>query len=201
MASSTEIANLVLGHLAVGKDIGNLETESSTEARVIRRYYAAARDATLRDYAWPFATKFVALALVEEEPTTEWGFSYRYPSDCLEIRRILSGVRNDSRQSRAPYKIGQDSAGLLLYTDEEDAQVEYTMRETDPQRFPPDFMLAFSFYLAMLTAPALTAGDQFKLGERAGKLYAFEIGRAASRGFNEEQPEEPPEAEAIRGRE
>jgi len=201
MASTTEIANLVLNHCAVGKTISNLETEQSEAARAIRRVYDIALDVTLRDFAWPFATKIAALALVAEEPNTEWGYSYRYPSDCLEMRRILSGVRNDTRQSRAPYKIAQDSAGLLIFTDEEDAQAEYTVRMTDPQRYPADFTLALSFYIAAIAAPTLTAGDQFKLGDRAGKMYAFEIARATTRGFNEEQPEELPEAEAIRARE
>lgn len=201
MPSKVEIANMALSHLAIGKEIANFETENSEEARAIRRFYEIAKDVTLRDFPWPFATRQGILALIAIEPTTEWGYSYRYPSDCLYVRRILSGIRNDSRQSRAPYKIAQDDSGLILYTDQQDAEIEYTVRADSPNLYPSDFVLAFSYYLAHLTAPRLTGGDQFKLGAMALKLYSFEIGRAVSRSFNEEQVEEPVESEYIRARE
>src|SRR4051812_32897245 len=90
------ICNMALGHLAVGKAIGAL-TEASQEARACLRFYEQARDEVLRDFPWPFATTVEALALVAVQPTTEWGYSYRYPLNCLALRRIPSGVRNDTR--------------------------------------------------------------------------------------------------------
>src|SRR3990167_2163908 len=137
MPSEVEICNMALGHLGVGKEIANLETEKSTEASLCRRFYANTRDEALRDFPWPFATKLAALGLIEEDPNDEWGFSYRYPSDCLRLRRLLSGLRNDTRQSRAPYKIGKDDQGRLLFADLEDAEAEYTARITDPALFHP----------------------------------------------------------------
>jgi hypothetical protein len=200
MASETEIANLALSHLNIGKEIANLETEKSEEAGACRRFYDTARDETLRDFAWPFATKFVTLAPVADNPTTEWGKSYRYPSDCVFFRRILSGLRNDTRQSRVPYKVTQDAAGLLIFTDLADAVAEFTIRETDPSKYPSDFTMAFSMRLAALIAPRLTGGDPFKVGERAMRLYQIEIERARATAFNEQQNEEPPESEFIRAR-
>ncbi|MCK5236261.1 MAG: hypothetical protein KAR06_04670, partial [Deltaproteobacteria bacterium] len=75
-----------------------------------------------------------------------------------------------------------------------------TVNTDDPQFYPEDFTLAFSYYLAHLMAPRLTGGDQFKRGDKALELYQFEISRAVSRGANEEQVEEPPEAEWTRAR-
>ncbi len=200
MASKVGIANMALSHLGVDKPIGNLTTEQSSEAHTIRTFYDIARDKALKEGPWPFSTRFAVLALVEEEPTTEWGFSYRYPSDCLSIHRILSGIRNDSRQSRAPYKIGADDSGQLVYTDSEDAEIEYTARNDDPSTYTDEFELAFSYLLASLAAPRLTSGDQFKLGERARRLYEFEIAVAGTNSANEEQPDEEVEAESIRAR-
>ena len=200
MAAKVDIANMALSHLAVGKTIANVETDTANEATVVRRFYEIARQATLRDFPWPFATRITALALIEEEPNTEWGYSYRYPTDCVYLRRILSGIRNDSRQSRSPYKIASDSQGALIFSDEEDAEIEYTLDSSQPQFYTPDFVLAFSYYLAALIGPELTGGDQFKLGERALQMYRFEISRAVSRASNEEQPEEDVESEFIRGR-
>lgn len=200
MPSKVEIVNITLSHLAVGKEVANLETEKSEEAAAARRVYEMAKDFCLREVYWPFATKITALALIEEEPNTEWGYSYRYPTDCLRVRRVLSGLRNDTRQSKVTYKIAQDSAGLLLFTDSENAQIEYTIRADNPQLYPADFVMALSYYLAWMMAPRLTGGDQFKLGEKALKMYDVFIKKAAANAFNEEQAEEEVESEFERER-
>lgn len=201
MASKTEICNQSLSHLGIGKEIANFTTEASQEAQACRRFYDQALEATLRDFNWPFATKFAALGLIEEDPTTEWSYSYRYPTDCLKIRRILSGVRNDKRDTRVEYKVGQDDSGLLIYTDMEDAEIEYTLNATDPQFYPSDFTNALAFRLAMYIAPRLTGGDPFKMGDRAAKMYDYEVSRAKATALNEEQETVEAESEFIRARE
>ncbi len=198
--TEVEIVNMSLSHLGIGKEIANLTTETSQEASAARRYYGVARDTVLRDFPWPFATKITTLSLVASNPNDEWAYSYRYPSDCLYIRRILSGIRNDYRESRVPYKIAQDSAGLLIFTDQGTAQVEYTIKAIDPLRYPADFSMALSYMLAALIAPKLTGGDQFKLGDKAFKLYYLLLTQAAAKAFNEEQPDVEPDSEFIRGR-
>jgi hypothetical protein len=202
MATETEIANLALSHLGIGKEIANLETEKSQEATACRRFYPTCRDAVLRDFPWPFATKFAILALVADPPTEtlEWAFSYRYPTDCLTIRRIQTGVRQDNQDTRIRFKLGRDDQGQLVYCDESLAKVEYTFREEDPQRYPADFQLAMSFRLAAYVAPRLTGGDPFKLGERAAKFYQYEIGGAQASAGNELVPDSLPDAEIIRTR-
>jgi hypothetical protein len=201
MASSTEICNLALSHLGVGKEIANLETEQSQEASACRRFYELARSMTLRDHHWPFATRYADLALVEEDPNSEWDFSYRYPTGCLKIRKILSGKRNDSYQSRVPYSIAQDSAGRLIFTDWPTAEITYTFDEVDPDRYTSDFIMALSFRLAHFIAPRLTGGDPYGLGKRALDLYAYEISVAAANAFNEEQADQEVLPEIIRSRE
>ncbi len=200
MSSKLEIVNLGLSHIGIGKEVANFDTEQSEEARAARRFYQIALEKTLRDGSWPFATKIISLALIEEEPNTEWGYSYRYPSDCLYFRRILSGIRNDNRQSRSPYKLAKDSAGLIVYSDEEEAQCEYTVRANEEHIYPPDFVMTLSLYLGSLMAPRLTSGDQFKVGERALAKYLVEISITKASAYNEEQPDIPVEAEWIRDR-
>jgi hypothetical protein len=200
MASSTEIANLALSHLGVGSEISDLDMERSQEALACRRFYSTARNATLRDFPWPFATKIAALGLIEEDPNDEWGYSYQYPSDCLDAIRILSGIRNDNRQSRVPYKLANGDSGQVIFTDQEDAELEYTKLETDTSRYPPDFVLALSLRLAAYIAPRLTGGDPFKVGTRAFQMYEAELNRAKASGTEENQAEEDPESELIRAR-
>lgn len=200
MSTKTEIANLALSHLGVGKEIANIETENSQEANACRRYYDVARETTLRDFNWPFTTKETALTLVSQNPTEEWAYSYRYPTDCLKLRRILSSIRNDTRQTRIPYKIVRDNAGKLVYTDQINAAMEYTYDETDASRFDSDFVMALSLRLAAYMAPRLTSGDPFKMGERAIRLYSVEISKAQASAANEQQDEEKPDAEWINAR-
>lgn len=200
MASSTQIANMALRHLGNAKQIATL-TENSEEATACNAFYDIALEDTLREFAWPFATKIASLGLITEDPNDEWQYEYSVPSDCLCFRRVLSGTRNDSRQSRSPYRIVYGDASTSIYSNVEDAEGEYTVYVDDTGRFSPDFTLALSYKLAALIAPAVTGGDPFKLGERALKMWDYQISKAASKAFNEEQAEEDPQAEFIRARE
>jgi hypothetical protein len=130
------------------------------------------------------------------------------------MRRILSGIRTDSRQSRVTYKIGSDTSGLLIYTDwQAQAQsaatppnptlvpdIEYTFRAYDPSQWPPDFIQALSYKLAYYIAPQLRRGDVTGLAERMGQGYKEAISTAKARAGNEEQPDLIPESEFVRAR-
>jgi hypothetical protein len=186
MSSETEISNIAISHLGISKEIANLDTEASTEAKACRRFYDICRDTVLRDFNWPFATKSVALGLVGEDPTTEWQYSYRYPSDCIKLRRIFSGTRTDT-----------NSSGRLIYTDEQNAVIEYTEKVTDPTHYPPDFILAQSYRLAFMIAPRVSKGDPFKLGPAAYQMYLKMVGEAQANSWNEEQIDKKADSEFI----
>lgn len=201
MASQTDICNLALSHIGISKEIANVTTERTAEASACRRFYDIVRESVLKDYSWPFATKIAALNLVEEDPNDEWAFSYRYPSDCLYARRILSGQRDDTELTRVAYKITQDSQGILIFTDAENAELEYTLNVNDEDIYSSDFKLAFSYRLAHYIAPRLTAGDPFNLGDKAMRKYMIEIGRASANAFNEDKSSLPLTTESIAARE
>lgn len=199
---STQIANMALSHINVSKPIANLDTENSQEARACRVFYDTARQATLRDFNWPFARKIVTLALVETTPNCQWAFSYQYPSDCLGFRKILSPLSRDTRQSRIPYKeyLSADGTSTVIYTNKELAQGEYTVDVSNSNLFKADFTLAFSLRLASYIAPVVTGGDPFKMGQRALQLYVAEITNAQANAANEEQEPQEPQSEFIRER-
>lgn len=200
MASSTQICNLALAHLGVGKSIANLQTEQSEEANACRRFYDVSLERTLRDFPWPFSKRYQALELVAENPMDSYKFAYRYPTGCVRIHRIDSTIRNDNRQSRVHFTIGGDSSGQLIYTDQEQAKIWFSFLDTDPEKYPADFTLALSFLIAHYIAPTLTAGDPFKVGERAMQNYMAELDRARVNAIGEEQVEVEVESEFIRAR-
>jgi hypothetical protein len=170
----TEICNMALGHLAVGQELTDVDTDRTKEAKACRKFYDNARDTLLRSYPWPWATRIATLDLDTEEPNTEWLYQYALPSDYLRLGgRILSGVRPDTEATQIPYRIISDGSEMFLLTNQVDAQFEYTMAVEDERVFPPDFVGAFSLYLATLISPLVTGGDQFKLGERAANMFSW----------------------------
>lgn len=201
--SPTEICNLALSNLGVGTEIQELD-EDSAEAKACRAFYNTALKRALRDFEWPFATKIVDLSLVEEDPTDEYAYSYRYPSDCLFLRRILSGTRNETRQSAVHYRVVRDEDGLLLLTDAAEPQAEYTVFSGDDEPvpfYPADFVIAFSYLLASYIAPRIITTDPAKRADTMRNTYLIEASRAMANARMEEQPEEEPESEFIRARE
>lgn len=191
---------MALSHIGISKPVANIETEQSQEAAACRTFYDIARDKVLRDINWPFTTKMDSLALVEEDPNDEWVYSYRYPSDCLDIRKIQSGIRNEINTQRIPYRVASDDQGLLIFTDREDAILEYTARIEDVNLFPADFMLALSYKIAAYIAPRLTGGDATQWVEQINALYRIEIQNAAANAQNEEQPDVYPDSEFVQAR-
>lgn len=200
MASQVEICNLALSHLGQGTEIADFESDESEQAQACRRYYEQIRLSMLRDFPWNFAKKIRSLVVQDEDPNSLWAFSYRLPSDCIIVRRVLSGFRQDTDETRVEFEIGADDAGGLLFTDKEDAEIEYTFNLKNPERFPADFVLAFSHRLASLMAARLTAGDPNKLGASNHQRYQIEVLKAQGRSSNEEQQDEPPDAEMVQAR-
>lgn len=200
MPSATEIANLAMIHMGA-QPIANIDTEKSVAATTAKRLFALLRDLVLRDFPWPFSTKIITMQLVEEDPNEEWAFSYRYPPDSLKLRRILSGVRNDTANTQIRLKITRDDSGLLILTDQSEAELEYTFRETDTGRFPADFTNALALLLAANMAPKLTGGDPFNLGARAFQRYVAEISIARGAAADEESLDRQVESEFVLERE
>lgn len=209
------VVNLALAHVGASAYIQNLDTDASNEAIIARNFYYTCRDEVLCEFAWPFATKFAQLAQVGAQyPTSEWTYTYRYPSDCLMIRRICSGIRTDNRQSRVTYKIGSDAQGLLIYTDwQAQAQstanppspalipdIEYTYRAYNPTLWSPLFIQALSFKLAYFMAPQLAKGDSMNVAAKMMAGYKEAMSSAKAQAANEEQPDLTPESEFVRAR-
>lgn len=198
MASNTEIANISLIHLGVTKEIANLDTENSAEAIAIRRVYDTAVNTFQRSFPYAFSEKRVTLGLVTEDPNDDWKYEYTYPSDCQLANRIVSGIRNENKQSLVPFKIVRGTSSKVIHTDCQDAILEYQVIETDEGRYEQDFIMGFSFLLAYLTSKALTGGDPFGLGRQAKEDYVEFTSIAQSNSLNEQREEEIPDAEWIR---
>lgn len=198
--SDVSICNMALGHICHTRFISSL-SERSNEVSVCNAFYEPARDYTLEAYPWPFATKYETLGLVQDFTalTTphDWGYSYRYPSDCVYARRLVT-TNGRTEPNPPPFKIGGDTTARLLYTDEEDAVLEYTRLITDPSLFSAAFAMALSWWLAGLIAPGLSKDAKRATG--CFQMFQALTSQAEARAGNEQQQTPEPDSEFMRER-
>jgi hypothetical protein len=200
ISSDADIANLAISHLGKSSEIANLTDDNSDEANAVNRFYNIALEEVFRQWPWPFTRKFQVLEVVELNPTSEWAFAYRYPADCFDARRIVSGNRTDNNTSKVRYWVGTDVIGNLIFTNRAEACLEYTFKQSIVTRWPADFKMGFSYLLAFYIAPRLTDGDPFNLQPKVLKLAEQKLEAAAAKAFNEEEPDPQQDSEFMRAR-
>lgn len=194
--SKIQIWNIALTRIGV-KDFIVGEDEASDEASVMKLHHDLAVEKVLSDFPWPFAIEYKTLGMVEENPNDEWMYSYRYPHDCVFVRRILTPEIGKVNPNPPPFAIGSDNDGRLIFTDREDAAIAYTKRVTDAGLYSVRFIDALSWYLAWCAAPLSRIPG---IVNTTWQMYSKIIREAASMDGNEQQQSEPADAEHIRAR-
>jgi hypothetical protein len=195
MSSDVEICNMALAGLGVSQGISAIG-EAGTAGEQCDLFFDTCRKRVLRDFDWPFARRYYTLGLVEEDPNTDWTYSYRYPSTCLSLRGIVGATRKDT--SRIPYSLGSDDSGKLIYTDEPEAVVRMTVDITDTELFDPLFVSAFAGLLGSKIGGPLARDP--KLVAQSYQSYLADLATARANAQNEGGQDEPPDAESIRAR-
>jgi hypothetical protein len=196
LVASTKLVNRAISRLGESLQVVDLATELSPAAVQARLHYIEALEATLRDYPWPFATRYAALTLVAGTATVpvnrDWQYSYRAPTNMLFARRFVKvGVSRAYDPVPAPFRVGSDTIGPLLYSNlaAVDVQLEYTIRVScAASQGDPLFRSAFTWRLAHEMGPAI-ARDERKVGF-AWAMYERQIATARVAAANEAQPDQ-----------
>jgi hypothetical protein len=97
--TETAAANLALGHL--GQPAIADIADSSLRARTMRRFFAAARDSTMREKWWSFAKAHVRPAADPVDSIGSLATRYVLPADCLRVRYLDDGNGGVSRPMTA----------------------------------------------------------------------------------------------------
>lgn len=192
--SETIIGNLALSHLGSAARIASL-TEDSTEARHINLQYAICRDSLLCEFDWSFATKTEALALLAEEPNDLWLYAYAKPADCLRALRI---VPTTTSQTPYPYRLMQYGTQAAVYTNVEDAHLEYVQAITDPTLFSKKFVETFALKLAVAVALPITTDKWIR--DRVFDEYRRSLAQARTMDGNQGETQEVLTSEFERAR-
>jgi len=201
MSSDVFICNLALGNIGKGtiNDLG----ERSTEARECSRFFTHTRDLLLQAYPWRWAGKTAALAEIANDKDGLWSHAYRKPTDCLKVRIVrppfdaalpMPSLLNGEQQLGWPYEL----EGTSLYCDLSPALLHYTWRVTDPTRFPPMFIEAFGWHLAVRLAMPLTKDP--KVRADAFKMAVSMQGAAEAADANEQRETSDHESELVQAR-
>lgn len=176
--SVTSICNMALANIGKASAIANID-EQSAEARACKTYYDVQRKALLQSYPWSFAERIASLAALTTNDRDElWAYAYARPAGVLKIKRVIA--YNDLPR----YEHGETYAyaGSTIYTNVSPAYLEYIDDVQDAGRFPADFEIALSWYLAISIAVPLTRDIQIR--DNAFKMAMVMAARASANDAN-----------------
>lgn len=175
MTSEVEICNLALSEIRAGS-INSLD-EASLAAQQCKLKYAFARDMLLRDAPWQFAHKLVALAETTDE-LFNWARVYQYPSDCLQINRLVLNIREvesggelvasrlrvqgfpiPDLNDQVKYELFNIDDNRVIAANEKELRADYRARISDPNLFDSQFTQALVYLLSSQLAIPIAGGD------------------------------------------
>lgn len=217
-----KISNLALSRVGSTQQITSFQ-DGSTEAAQCLIWYPQSRDALLADFPWPWAESYMNLAQVagpeidNQVANAQWLRTYRYPSDCLKLRRLTATPqpnsssipqttgspgfpyvvdptkRSDGQPFPFPFAIGHDVEGRLIMTDNNGwgagITAVYTAAVEDPTQFATDFADTLAWRLAADLAMGLSFSDEKR--KYAESMYDRTIRKARATAYNESQGDAP----------
>jgi len=148
--SEVTICNLALSWLA-GNLIISIDDDIN-EAKLCKANYELSRDAVLEAIAWTFATK--RYALTPEANTPAWGYAFQFtlPADIITILEVTDVSSTPNGANNLDWR----REGHMILCDASNIYVKAIFKQTDPVRFPPNFVQALASRLASEIAIPLT---------------------------------------------
>jgi len=168
--TKVEICNLAIRMIGA-KRITSLDDEAE-EARVLTDIYDRMLDEVLVAYPWNFALKRSALTRLATTPTYEYDYAYALPADCLRVVEAEDHAYED-------FQVEDNK----LLTDSESLNVRYIARVTDPTKYSPLFIQAFTARLSAELAYPLTNDA----GLAKNKFDEFQLKVSQARSTNAQE--------------
>lgn len=215
--SEASICSLAISRTGSTETISSL-TEGSNAANQCLIWYPQDRDASLTDFPWPFAQAYIPLVEIAGPETTQdranavWMRSYRYPTDCLKMRRIVrtpfplsapvdpsTNYYQNEAWRRAvgdavpvSYAMSSDADGRLITSDgygPNGLTAVYTMAVQDPTIFDADFVDFLTWRLAADLAMPLGRDDAKR--KYCQDMYTLTKGSTRAAHMNQTQSDIP----------
>lgn len=191
-----QICNMAL--LRIGGQVISSLDETSREAQLCNVFYEECLGQILRKFPWPFAQKNSSLALLADDPPSNWGYAYALPTDYIQVQKVVvPGARILRPENEIAFNITVWAGVRALVTDQENAEITYTAR-VDESLFDPLFSSALAWLLATeLTGPLMGKPE---LTQTAKQAYLLALSEARAEVLNESKENEVPcEFVSVRG--
>jgi hypothetical protein len=195
--NKTDVWNRVLIELGV-RTVGNIESDTSKEAKVGNTLYQPTLDYLLREVNPGFARQEVTLAVVTGATSVEYDYVYAQPADCLLIKNVYKAL---SKSDPVPYekRSNDTKSAVEILTDEEDAVLVYTATIDNVNIMDKSFVDALVALLALKSVKTLTGDSTRKTELRQD--YEFALSRTSGSDLSEleDKAETTSPAETARG--
>lgn len=211
MYTKTDICNLAAAQLGQSVFLEDYDTDQSKLATLCRRFYDLARKATLIECHWGFARKIAPLGLLANETDSLYEYVYALPSDCLQARflvpEFLTGTESEYTDGLQLYPhmypayktgVSADNSTRTVLTNQENAELVYTVDQTQTALFSSMFVAALSLRLAAYVAVPLTG--KVAVAKQMGDQFQETIAAAQVVEKQENQPDRFPLSESAQVR-
>ncbi len=151
--TKSKIFNLTLKNLRVSVGIQN-SNQTDRNTVVLNEFYDSAREQVLKDFDWNFANSYRELSFTGNIPQNpKFLYEFDYPNDCLFAREIVPYVNNEVVE----FEVATNASGQkVINTNITPAVLRYTKSVDNEIFFSTEFVMALCWYLAFLSAPAIT---------------------------------------------
>ncbi len=227
MSDEVSISNLSLSHLGERASVSNLSPpEGSAFAPHCAAWLPIARRSLLEMHDWNFATRRASGTLMTEVPLNGWRYAYAKPNNALRVFAVLpKETDGDVRSSQLNRYAGENNYGYLgnytasataprefiietlsdgtevIYTNEPDAVLRFTVDVADYSKYSPLAELTLSHLLASFLAGPILKGATGRAEAKAQLQMAMSyMARAAGSDASQSMREDKHQVSWIQNR-
>jgi hypothetical protein len=209
VASVTDICNLALGRIGHGTLLTEYSSDQSKAGRYCRQNYPLVRDRLIESVGIDSFQRIVVLVLASGS-IPGWTYLYAMPEGALFVeavcdeggarawgRRSVFSPRMESQESD-PFRLFYNGSDPVIATDVANAYAVVRVRVENTTHYPPAFVSALAWELAMeLAGPLEVDADLQKMATQMAYQARAE---AAATSRNQSLDDRQPLSPALRAR-
>lgn len=173
-----KIYNLALSALLLSREVSDVETDKTNEVRILNTHYDIAIESTLQDLDLDSLSTPITLELLANLTDEPWDFVYKYPTNCVFLRRIKSLQITDNRRTHISKRTGLFEGQKAIFTNQENAVGECIPKDVPLSALSPMAGMAIAYSLAQLSAPLLVGKGAKRLRDSINQFYITAKGEA-----------------------
>lgn len=190
----TQLQLINLSLVNLGQNVitqAQLTANAHPSAVAANLWWEPCRDEVLGSNNWSFATVTATLSALDIDDA-RWDYVYSYPVSAVSSMWYVYNDATASIRDQQEFTVRYiPTLGVsAIFSDLDEAKVEYTYKVTDTTMWSPQFIMAFTYRLAAAMAMSITgAGDK---GLQAAQTFNGLIAEAKRLSFYE-KPKKPDE--------